>query len=151
MSGPIDRFWLERHAQDAVEVDDREVDLESLPHCPNCNYIVYKSTSLRCPECGTRYSREDLKFHTTREMLARRARRDRVLAWIGSTAYVAGAAMVVLALARGRPVASCIVIPLLVLTGWTIGQRLILGDPPAGLVWTLGFLWLVVGVGLHLL
>ena len=144
MPGPIDKDWLMREA--ASEVDDRNIDLASLPKCPECGYILYKATHLRCPECGTPFSPEDLYYGDTRRQLERRARLERRTATVGIVLLVTGAALVGVA-ARGNPTPlTCFVAPLVMMTLWTIVQRLFLGDPLHNVLLGLGIAWLLVGL-----
>ena len=149
MTGPIDKDWLLREA--ASEVDDRNVDLASLPKCPECGYILYKSTHLRCPECGALFSAEDLYSLDTRRELERNARHERWAARIGILLVLVGGTLIGVAQHAAPLSLIWLIVPLVMMTLWAIGQRLFLGEPLHNVLLGLGILWFLAGVLLLLL
>ena len=138
MTSPIDKDWLMREA--ASEVDDRNVDLASLPKCPNCGYILYKSTHLRCPECGALFSSEDIYYLETRRELERKARHERWAARIGILLVLVGGTLVGVAHHAAPLPLIWLVVPLVLMTLWAIGHRLFLGEPLHNVLLGLGIL-----------
>lgn len=133
MTGPIDKDWLMREA--ASEVDDRNVDLASLPKCPVCGYILYKSTHLRCPECGALFSSEDIYYLETRRELERKARHERWAARIGVLLMLVGGALFAVAQNYAPLSLIWLIVPLVLVSFWSIGQRLFLGEPCTTCSW----------------
>jgi len=144
MTGPLDKDWLDRQA--AVQVDDRTVDLDTLPKCPECGYIIYKLPRMRCPECGNVIRAEDVHCAPLRAELERAVRHDRWKSWIGVGSGLAGAALVVWTTRGARLAFGCFFVPLTIFTVAALACRLYLGDslPPALLL--IGTLWLAVGL-----
>jgi hypothetical protein len=143
MTGPVDKHWLEHEA--TASRDDRGLDLDSLPKCPECGYILYKLARMRCPECGTLIQPEDLSPSQTRIEVDRAARGERRWAWVGMGLIAVGLMLILLAAWGYRPAFLCFSLPLATTTVVTILYCLFMGDSVrAALPW-LGVLWFLVG------
>lgn len=128
-----------------------DVDMESLPRCPGCGYVVYKVSAPRCPECGRELHPWEMR-RTTREdrQSERIIRREARLQIAGAVMLLVGLPVTMLRVVYGSPGGSCFVIPLALGTVMLIGFRYLdlAGDSLWWLVFGLGLLWLLAAVWL---
>lgn len=128
---------------------DAELDLDKLPKCPECGYILYKLARLRCPECGTTIRPEDLFPSEDQLMLARQARRERMLARVGCGLLLAGVTAFIFACLRGPwHLYVCVVGPLTAITVIVLGRCLILGEEMHWPLLACGLIWAFIGAAL---
>ncbi|MEW6249770.1 MAG: hypothetical protein AB1716_03925 [Planctomycetota bacterium] len=131
--------------------DDREISLDSLPRCPQCNYIIYKVGKLRCPECGTPLTREDLSPSQARLAVEEQCRDERRILRIGLGLLTAGVGLAGWGAWRLRPVGACVVFPLAALSAIACLWCLVGDGAWHRTVMMLGVGWLVSGLALLLL
>lgn len=144
MSAPIDKDWLERETH--VEPHAADVDLEQLPKCPECGYIIYKVARFRCPECGTDLRAEDINVPWVRQEMDRLARVHRRNALIGLVLILAGGACIAWVVGLSLAGFLCFALPLGALTLGTVAYQFYLGEELHGALLILGTLWIVVGL-----
>jgi hypothetical protein len=122
--------------------DDAELELDKLPKCPDCGYILYKLARLRCPECGVTIRPEDLFPSEDQIALLRLARRDRIIWRIGMGLFVAGILAIAAACTLGPwHLYTCAIGPLLGFTvivlwsGWWLASEMHWQWMLLGIVW----------------
>lgn len=131
--------------------DDADIDLASLPRCPECGYILYKLARMRCPECGTPVRVEDLCPPPDRLEIERRARIERRLGLAGGTMLVIGLGLFAYSLRHGWAARVCLVSPLVGMTIAWLGRQIYLGEPLHMTLMFFGVFWLITGAILGLL
>jgi hypothetical protein len=147
-TGPIDRRWLERQPELRTETRDDNVDLDSLPKCPACGYIVYKLTEARCPECGTPVGAVNLHDAYQEQKLAHEARSERRLRIFGVLALACGAGMFGYTVATSPDWATytCLTGPLAGTSIAFLGRQIYLRESAHYALAIFGGLWLLQGV-----
>ncbi len=149
MSGPIDKDWLARELP--READDRDLDLDALPKCPGCGYVIYKLAGGRCPECGRELRLEDIAPNVTRLEMDRIDRRERRMIWIGAGLMVVATGLILLVTRKAPHESICFIGPLGGVTLTVLGYRFLLGDTVHGAFFWGGMVWLLLALGLVLI
>lgn len=148
MSSPLDKRWLEEQARSArstPSVTDQPPDIENMPKCSKCGYIIYGATSFRCPECGTPFSSEELQGDADMQTwLQRQARVERWVFWIGLGTGSVGVGLMVWRILRDS-VISCALGPFILLGMIILYRDYISRAAVHWSVLTVGLMWLLAG------
>lgn len=150
MTLPIDPGWLDRVlAEDSPErvtvLDPADVDLDALPKCAECGYILYGLPERRCPECGTPFSSYDLRQPTyVRRQVDRRAWFERFFTGLGALLILVSVGPVMYASWSSPLGVACVLVPLIVTTLGSLVWVHHFGSSFAGTAMLLGVVWVLV-------
>jgi hypothetical protein len=134
-----------RPEDEPLNEDAREVDIDALPRCPECGYILHGLGKMRCPECGVSVRFEDINVSHARRRADEERNVDLRKTWVGVSMAVIGAGLFLGATWDTRVAIRCFSIPLVGLTVLVLIYRLVNSDPlPPAWVW-IGVLWITGG------
>ncbi len=125
-----------------------DVDMDQLPRCEQCGYILYKMMGARCPECGAHFSAAvpPMTAAEVQTDLARQARVERIMRYAGVTMLVAGTSLTVAGSLHFWHLAVCLLSPAVAVSAVILGRQLILGDDMHWSLAIIGAGWLAIGI-----
>ncbi len=127
--------------------DAGDVDLETLPKCPACGYIVYGAAEMRCSECGAELAGTDLLPDTSiRQEVDRVASTEWRQFWIGLGLIALGAVPILIVGWMLRPLSVCFVFPMFGATAVTLIFQKLAGNDLHPVMIPLGVIWVAAGL-----